>query len=235
MAGRFESALTAIFTERPLPGRVKVHLHPVLGPWLASELAQALLDDVVARCRAGSRKFDTALCVDDAADLAWCEERYPGLARYAAPRGVELGERLASFFAAEWAERPRQSTVALVADAPLLETDTIVAAHRALRRGAELVAVPDEHGGFALLGLSREVPGLFEGVAPGAEDVLARTLAIAREHGIACTELAPSFGVDSPDDLERLCVTLEHRLAQSEPVPLAVATLFDAWGLLPRA
>ncbi|MBI5434285.1 MAG: DUF2064 domain-containing protein [Planctomycetes bacterium] len=235
MAGRFESALTAIFTERPLPGRVKLHLHPVLGPWLATELARALQDDVVARCRAGSRKFDTALCVDDAADVAWFEERYPGLARYEAPPGAELGERLASFFTLEWNERPRQSTVALVADAPLLATDTVIAAHRAMRRGAELVAVPDEHGGFALLGLARDVPGLFEGVMPATENLLARTLALAREHGLECAELPSSFDIDTPDDLERLCVTLEHRLAQSEPVPLAVATLLDAWGLLPRA
>lgn len=234
MGGRFDSALTAIFSKRPRPGRVKTRLHPVLGATLAAELAQAMLDDTVARC-AASVRFATAICAADAADLAWFESRYPGLARYEAQVGAELGERMASFFEREWAARPRQSTLIVGSDAPLLSTEVIERAHVALGRGAELVLVPDEGGGYALIGLARPARELFTRVAMSTSSVLARTLDVARELGLERELLPACLDVDTPDDLERLCLTLEHRLARSEPVPTAVAAVLESWGLLARA
>ncbi|MCE9593462.1 MAG: glycosyltransferase, partial [Planctomycetes bacterium] len=76
MSGRYDSALTAIFTKRPRPGEVKTRLHPVLGPGRATELAQAMLDDTVERC-AASTTFRTGLWAADARDVAWFRERHP--------------------------------------------------------------------------------------------------------------------------------------------------------------
>lgn len=234
MGGRFDSALTAIFTKRPVPGRVKTRLHPVLGPTLASELALAMLDDVVLRCSESSR-FATELWAADEADVPWFVERYPGLAGHRVQRGNGLGERMAEFFERTLAERPRRSAVIVGSDAPLLERSAIERAHAILARGKDIVFVPDAGGGYALVGLARPARRLFTDVAMSTGDMLARTLELARELGLDVELLEPCFDVDTPDDFERLCRELVHRLAQSEPVPNTVAGTLESWGLLARA
>jgi rSAM/selenodomain-associated transferase 1 len=231
VSGRYDSALTAIFTKRPRVGEVKTRLHPVLGPGLATEFAQAMLDDTVARC-AASRRFATGLWAADARDVEWFRDRYPGLARFEAQRGSDLALRMASFFAEELAARPRQSAVIVGSDAPLLALAAIEAAHGKLDEGADLVLVPDDGGGYALVGLARSAPELFTRVVMSTDDMLARTLALARELGLAVELLEPAFDVDTPDDLERLRVALAARLSRGETVPTAVTSTLRRWGML---
>ncbi|MCE9593919.1 MAG: glycosyltransferase, partial [Planctomycetes bacterium] len=202
-----------------------------LGPGRATELAQAMLDDTVERC-AASTTFRTGLWAADARDVAWFRERHPELARHVAQEGRDLGERMARFFERELVARPRQSAVIVGSDAPLLELEAIDAAHRALDEGADLVLVPDDGGGYALVGLARSAPDLFTRVAMSTDDMLTRTLAVARELGFSVELLAPSFDIDTPQDFERLRVELAARLADGRPVPNAVAATLRRWGLL---
>lgn len=231
MSGRYDSALTAIFTKRPRPGEVKTRLHPALGPERAAEFAQAMLDDTVERCSA-SKTFRTGLWAADAADVAWFRARHPRLARHEPQDGRDLGERMARFFEHELAARPRQSAVIVGSDAPLLELEAIEAAHRELADGADLVLVPDDGGGYALVGLARSAPELFTRVAMSTDDMLTRTLAVAGELGLAAVLLAPSFDVDTPEDLARLRAELAERLASGRPVPKTVVATLRRWGWL---
>jgi glycosyltransferase A (GT-A) superfamily protein (DUF2064 family) len=66
------------------------------------------------------------------------------------------------------------------------------------------VFVPAEDGGYALIGLSRLDPRLFEGVPWGTSGVMAETRARLRAVGWSAHELSPLRDVDRPEDAEWL-------------------------------
>lgn len=78
---------------------------------------------------------------------------------------------------------------------------------RALDRAlaqADAVTVPAHDGGYALIGLRRPAPALFEGMAWSTAGVLAATRARAAAAGLRLAELAPLHDIDEPADLVHL-------------------------------
>jgi hypothetical protein len=225
--------LTALFTKRPTPGRVKTRLSPPLTPEEAARLAEAMLRDAVARCRAGD--FRTALVFAPSEEAPWFRASFPELADQRPQRGRDLGQRLATFVSAVFAREEARTLVVIGSDQPLVPLERIHEAHRALENGAGCVLGPDPGGGYYLVGLARSVPELFTEVPMSSAGMCAATEALARARGLAVVRLAEELDVDIAVDLERLCAGLADREPSEEDFPChTFQTLVELSLLHPR-
>ena len=68
----------------------------------------------------------------------------------------------------------------------------------------EAVVQPAEDGGYVLVGLSRPIAGLFEGIRWGEASVMRETRLRLRQSGVAWRELPVRWDVDRPEDYRRL-------------------------------
>ena len=122
---------------------------------------------------------------------------------------------MASFFRVELSRRPHGTTVIVGGDAPLLPLRRIEQAHEALAAGCDLVLVPDQGGGYCLIGLSRPAERIFSSVPMSTGDMLERTLDVARKLGLDPLLLERELDVDVYSDL----LELERRVALASPGP----------------
>jgi len=192
---------TVVFVKHPEPGRVKTRLAPALGFEGAAELAEAMLEDLVARLGTAP---DLAVGIAFSPERAapWFREHFGAIARFA-QRGDGLAARMRAFFEERRRAAPGETVVILGADTPLAPIAGVRAAHEHLERGADVVLGPDAGGGYWLLGLRRVLPELFD-VPMSTRGMCAETIATARRAGLAVEIVEPCFDVDEPVDLERL-------------------------------
>ncbi|QTF91949.1 TIGR04282 family arsenosugar biosynthesis glycosyltransferase [Halomonas sp. BM-2019] len=197
MSADFDVSL-AILAKAPLPGRVKTRLIPVLGAEQAARLHERLLRltlTVAAEAAPGPRiTLWTAL---DHTHPLFLElaERY-GVELRAQPEG-NLGRRMHHALAA----MPGPGLL-IGSDCPVL-TATLLRRCQAALTEAEAVCLPAEDGGYALLGLRRSDPRLFDGIDWGSERVMAQTRRRVDALGwrLACP--ATVWDVDRPEDVAR--------------------------------
>jgi len=172
-----------VFARQARPGRVKTRLIPLLGALGAARLHARLVRRALATARA-ARLGEVAL---------WSTRRQ---------RGADLGARMQHAFARSLRRAPR--VILMGADAPVLRAAQLRRAARWLAGGADAVFAPAEDGGYALIGLRRASPRLFEGIAWGGADVMAQTRARLAALGWRWRELPEVWDVDRPEDVTRL-------------------------------
>ncbi len=190
----------AVFAKAPVPGEVKTRLIALLGPEAAAQLHAALVRRALATARDAGVGPVSLWCMPDT--------RHPFFAACAEEFGVELreqsgghlGERMARAFEALVAQGPALLTGS---DCPaLLPADLRAAAGSLATHDA--VFQPAEDGGYVLVGLSRTVPGLFEGIRWGEGTVMRETRARLRAAGATWREMPARWDVDRPEDYHRL-------------------------------
>ena len=187
----------AIMTRAPTPGATKTRLIPRLGADGAADLHRHLIRhalQVVAEARLGPV---TLWCAPDAADpfLADIASVFD-VATRAQPVG-DLGARIRAAFADD-CPLLLMGTDAPVIDAPLL---------RACAEGLhdhDAVFLPAEDGGYALVGLRRPAPELFESMVWSVDTVMAETRRRLRARGLTFSEPAVVWDIDRPADVDRL-------------------------------
>lgn len=181
-----------IFAKAPVPGRVKTRLIPALGAEGAAVLARQMLERTIGEALATG--LATELCGDpDAAE--WHEPR-PGLALTAQGQG-ELGERLARAAARVL----REDRILLIgSDCPELNRRTLLGAADSLE-AHDAVIHPAHDGGYALLGLKRFDPSLFEGISWSTPVVAGQTIGRIDALGWSLRVGATLRDVDEPGDL----------------------------------
>lgn len=192
MSGRI-----CIFAKPPVPTRVKTRLAAVVGPQVASAFAAAFLEDTVASM--GQLEATLVLATTEP------DGPFPPLAgrlpRW--PQGDgDLGPRLARIFRRALDDAPW--AIAVGADSPGMPAAILSDAVRALRSGARSVMVGALDGGFCLLGLADDPPGLFDAVPWSGPEAAQVMLARLTDLGLRPEILAPWFDVDEHADLLRL-------------------------------
>lgn len=196
-----ESARIAVFVKAPVPGAVKTRLAATLGDEGAARLQARLARHALATAvEAGAGPVELWCAPDEShAFFGECAREFGvPLKRQ---RGGDLGARMR--YAAEEAHVAGWPIVIIGADCPALTASHLRLAAHALRIN-DVVLVPAEDGGYVLVGLSKPVAGLFEGVAWGGEDVMAQTRARLAGAGAVWMELPPLWDVDRPADHARL-------------------------------
>ena len=194
-----------LFTRFPLPGSAKTRLIPVLGPEGAAAFQRRLSEHAVQAADAARAQRGISLEIRHADGTTAQMQQWLGSAFSYRPQGAgDLGGRMEACLRAAFEEgAPR--AVLIGADIPALTSAILAQAFEALTRH-DLVLGPAEDGGYYLIGATAEAFGrscacLGPGIAWGSTDVLARTMARAREAGLTFALLATLADVDGPGDL----------------------------------
>ncbi|MCP9832977.1 TIGR04282 family arsenosugar biosynthesis glycosyltransferase [Cyanobium sp. Aljojuca 7A6] len=93
------------------------------------------------------------------------------------------------------------AVVLIGSDLPALAAEDLLEAFRALQH-SPVVLGPAGDGGYWLIGRSRAAPQLFAGIDWGSDRVLAQTLRLAGQAGLATALLAERHDLDRPADLD---------------------------------
>lgn len=197
------SVALIILSKAPVAGLAKTRLIPALGAQGAADLAGQLLLHAVQQ--ALQTPFEhLELCVSpEVAHPAFAQAKAlaPGRLHWTAQGEGDLGARMHRALLRRLVHEP--SVLLMGTDAPGLSADVLKAAARALDCN-DAVFVPACDGGYALVGLRRPCPGLFEGMAWSTPQVMAETRLRARAAGLCWQELDPVFDMDEPSDLHHL-------------------------------
>lgn len=223
-----DARTTAIFSKKPEPGSVKTRLVPRLGAEGAADLAEAMLDDTVARCTS-TRGFETLVCVTPSVEQRWFRARYPAVARIVPQIGAGLAGRLAHCAREELAAAGR-TLVFLGGDAPHAPARACVDAHEELEGGADVVLGLDDGGGYWLIGLREPHAELFTRVAMSTADMGARTVELAQSMGLRVGFVDASYDIDEPRDLDRLLDELRRDETLRARIPRTAAFLARSAG-----
>ena len=187
----------AIMTRAPTPGATKTRLIPRLGADGAANLHRHLIRhalQVVAEARLGAV---TLWCAPDATDPFLADiARVFDVATRAQPEG-DLGARMRAAFA------DHCPLLLMGTDAPVIDPPLLRACAEALR-DHDAVFLPAEDGGYALVGLRRPAPELFESMVWSVDTVMADTRRRMRARGLTFSEPAVVWDVDRPADVDRL-------------------------------
>jgi len=191
-----------VFAKAPQPGSVKTRLIPLLGAEGAAALHVRLVKHVLTTVGKASLHGVELHCAPDVNDpfFRFCAGHY-GVTVKAQVEG-DLGARM--FFAFKSALATHACVLLLGSDCPALTARHLQQADRSLRGGADAVLVPCEDGGYALIGLRRAEPRLFDGIAWSRGNVMAETRARLTALGWRWRELETLWDVDRPEDYERL-------------------------------
>jgi rSAM/selenodomain-associated transferase 1 len=179
-----------VFAKAPVPGDAKTRLVPRLGAWQAARLHARLTLHALRIARAA----------DPVVELHGTR-RHSFFRQLNVPfrlqRGGDLGERMHRALS-----RARKPAVLIGTDCPMLTPADLRRAARWLRSGCDAVLAPAEDGGYALIGLKREMPQLFRGIDWGGPRVYSDT--VTKLAGCRWRALRRVWDVDRPEDLPRL-------------------------------
>ncbi|MEO6326220.1 MAG: TIGR04282 family arsenosugar biosynthesis glycosyltransferase [Thermoanaerobaculia bacterium] len=198
-----------LFAKDPRAGRVKTRLARDTDAAWAARLYEAFLEDLAAAVvRPASWE---AVLAHGEAEAGHELSRLFGPRWTLRPQGAgDLGERLERAFCAA-RDEGMSRTVVIGSDAPTLTPDDIERAFQRLAVEPGVVFSPSPDGGYALIGLSRNVNprGLFDGVRWSTCDALADTEGAALARGARVERLPPVPDIDTRDDLAPLRQRLE--------------------------
>ena len=175
-----------VFAKAPVPGEAKTRLIPRLGPWGAARLHLRLTLHALRTARAAN-------CGPVELHLSRTHSLFR---RARLQRGRDLGERMQHAFC-----RARKA-ILIGTDCPMLTPRDLRRAARWLSGGYDAVLAPAEDGGYALIGLRKPIPRLFQGIDWGSERVYAET--VKKLAGYRWRALPPVWDLDRPQDLDRL-------------------------------
>lgn len=175
-----------VFARAPVPGEAKTRLIPRLGAWRAARLHVRLMRHALRTARAAN-------CGPVELHLTRRHSLFRG-ARL--QRGRDLGERM------HHALSRSRPAILIGTDCPELAPADLRRAARWLRGGYDAVLAPAEDGGYALIGLRRAIPALFQGMDWGSDHVYSDT--VKKLAGYRWRALPRVWDLDRPQDLDRL-------------------------------
>ncbi|WP_317619414.1 TIGR04283 family arsenosugar biosynthesis glycosyltransferase [Laspinema olomoucense] len=192
-----------IFTRLPYPGTTKTRLIPALGAGGAALLHRQLGEHTLATVRDGlQQKMPKPIAVEVRFTGGTLEQMQGWLGEdleYRPQSEGDLGDRL--IVATQEAFEAGCSRLVLIGtDCPDLDARILRQAFDSLH-SHDLVLGPAMDGGYYLIGLSRFVPELFQGIAWGTGEVLAQTLAVASSESLTVAKLPELRDIDRPEDL----------------------------------
>ena len=194
-----EPVAVAILAKAPLPGLAKTRLAPALGADGAAALQGRLIE----------RTVETARAADIGPVTLWAapDQDHPTFQTLAALFGVALARQpdgdVGARMLAALAAAPGPALV-IGTDCPALAPAHLRAAAEALDAGIDVVVVPVEDGGYALIGMREPEPRLFTDMPWSTADVMAETRRRLVRLSLSWREPARLWDVDLPADVERL-------------------------------
>lgn len=190
-----------VFAKAPVAGQAKTRLIPALGAAGAAALAERLLARALGA--AAATGFDTLeLCATPDGSHALLQRLARQHGAVMADQGDgDLGARMHRALARALHTHGR--ALLMGSDVPALDAPRLRQAVAALD-AHDAVFVPALDGGYALVGLRRPEPRLFEGMTWSTPQVMANTRERATAAGLRWAELPALADIDTPADLVHL-------------------------------
>ncbi len=214
MHGTNPETAVLVFARAPVAGAVKTRLIPLLGAAGAAALQRRLITQALSVAHAAMPDRLELWCAPDTTHPFLQTAAQERGATLCAQQGGDLGERMAHAFTTTL--RTAGYVICIGSDCPALTAQHLHHAAAALRDSHDAVFVPAEDGGYALIGLARDEPRLFDGITWGGAQVMAQTHARQRELGLRRHELETLWDVDRPDVYRRL---LQSGWLDEAPLP----------------
>lgn len=186
-----------ILLKLPVPGQVKTRLAKTVGPEAAAQAFEWMVDEVLTRT--DSSHWNRTLFGEPRHPLTAYESAYPGFpVRHQS--GEDLGQRMDRAFSELL---PHGPTVLIGTDCVDLTPELMDEAFAKLNE-VPLVLGPAKDGGYYLIGLSRPVPQLLQGIAWSTQNVLSQTLEQAARAGVPHHQLTPLQDIDTEEELKEV-------------------------------
>ena len=157
-----------IFAKAPMPGYVKTRLASAIGKDAAARLAARMLDEAVKKAVLADIGPVELCCDPDELHPAFIDARDRYGLRLSQQHDGSLGKRMCQSL--NGALNCHARAILIGTDAPQLDVAHIHAARDALRI-CDAVFIPAVDGGYVLVGISRPLPEIFNGVDWGTERV----------------------------------------------------------------
>ncbi len=192
-----------VMAKAPVPGFAKTRLIPALGADGAARLAQRLLEHTLDEARDARLGEITLACAPDTTHAVFTAQR--GVTLVAQGEG-DLGARMQRAFEHAFAQGAER-VLMIGTDAPALDAAMLRRADDALAHTAnttDAVFVPAADGGYALIGLRRGLPALFNDMPWSTSAVMATTRERLSHAAMRHVELPVVHDIDEPADLTHL-------------------------------
>lgn len=192
-----------VFTRYPEAGQVKTRLIPALGEAGAADLHRRMISRTLTAAGELALHGLAAIEVCYTGGGEQRMKRLFGEELKMVPQleGGDLGDRMHAAFQRCFGEGA-EKVVIVGTDCPGLSGRIMLRAFDELDQ-APLVLGPALDGGYYLIGLTGVPPKLFEGIPWGTDQVLRRTVDLAKRLELPVTLLIPLGDVDRPEDLKK--------------------------------
>jgi len=195
-----------IMAKAPIPGFAKTRLSLMLGAHGAAQLAARMLKHTVEAALSAD-VGPVEICASPGPDHeAWSDMALSKRILWSEQCDGDLGARMACVV--ERAENRKEPVILVGTDCPGLDAIRFQKASTALS-AHDAVIVPVVDGGYALLGLNRFHPSLFEHIDWSTERVFSQTLSRLRALDWSVRRLPMMRDVDTPMDLQYLPSSLK--------------------------
>jgi hypothetical protein len=205
-----------LYAKQPVAGQVKTRLHPILSPEQSRALYQVFVEDTVEMMGRLSGVSGFIACHPSASEVYFQDLARRYSLNLLDQGDGDLGQRMErtirSLIGEGW-----DHVVLIGADSPSLPTSILEGAFRTLSGetaklgpSQRVVFGPTFDGGYYLVGISGEVPPIFEGIPWSTPLVLEQTLGRLHASKISHTLLPFWYDVDTPEDFRFLVTHLRY-------------------------
>lgn len=212
-----------IFAKAPEPGQVKTRLLPYLTPQEVTELHRAFVLDTIARLKPIGAVQRYIACYPSSTHPFFSRLGKQYQLELLDQQGSDLGERMSTIVRG-LAARHMTGIVLISTDSPTLPVSYLNEAFHVLQKKA-VVLGPSKDGGYYLIGISRWIPQLFEGIPWSTENVFKTTLQQIHHLKLAYEILPQWFDVDHIEDLK----ILANQLAKDPHLAPQTWTLIESY------
>ncbi|MGO8744649.1 MAG: TIGR04283 family arsenosugar biosynthesis glycosyltransferase [Thermoguttaceae bacterium] len=189
-----------IFTRYPEPHKTKTRLIPALGAEGAARLQREMTLHALRWAKELAKDVRVSVEVRfEGGDEPRMRQDFGSEFPYYAQGSGDLGSRMARAVR-DAIQGGARRVIVVGSDCPGITAGVVAGAFDRLA-GCDLVLGPAGDGGYYLIGLQREIPGLFASMPWGSERVLRESLRRAAELALSVSLLETLGDVDRPEDL----------------------------------
>lgn len=202
----YQMRCIVLFAKAPIPGEVKTRLQPHLSSDDAASLHEAFVLDTLDALREIDGVDICLACHPDMEQDFFVDiKRDFGVDLISQGEG-DLGERMMRALTV-LSSKGYKRIVILGSDSPTLPGELVKDAFASLGKSS-LVIGPGLDGGYYLLGLSGDVPDIFDGVSWGSGTVFEETMKRVKKSGTSFSILPFWYDVDTINELRFLAIHL---------------------------
>ncbi len=215
-----------IFAKSPTSGPVKTRLQSLLRPETAVRLAEAFLHDAIETARRLTAAQLFLACSPSQRDPCFQKLAQRYRITLIDQKGKDLSQRMREAFR-EIKGRGFQKILIIGSDLPTLPSSHLQQAFRFLRQH-EVVIGPSLDGGYYLIGISHQIPPIFDDIPWSTERVFVMTMKKILKAKLSCGLLPFWYDVDRPEDLRFLSLHLSLLHQEGQRIATRTYTMMES-------